>query len=126
MTPDEFEQALQQLQEAGIAPIAIGTAFQGATLFQTLIQQHGGQLTDDAGAEATFGSEAAAEALTYLRDLRSQYSTDISGAGDPEVAAFKQGNAAIVIHGPWHISDLQRLDFVGFAPVPQMMLLPNS
>lgn len=120
MTPEAFEQTLQQLQDAGVTPIAIGTAFQGATLFQTLIQQYGGGLTNDAGTEATFGNEAGAQALTYVRDLRSQYSPDISGAGDPEVAAFKQGNAAIVFHGPWHISDLQRLDFVGFAPVPQM------
>ena len=120
MTREEFEQALQQLQDAGVTPIAMGTVFQAETLFQTFIQQFGGQLTNEEGTEATFGDEAAAQALTYVKDLRDQYSTDISGAGDPEVAAFKQGTHAIVIHGPWHISDLQRLDFVGFAPVPQV------
>ena len=120
MSREEFEQALEQLDAAGITPIAIGNAFQGATLFQTFIQQFGGELTNDAGTEATFGTEAAVQALTYIDELKQQYSPDISGAGDPEVAVFKQGDAAIVFHGPWHISDLQQLDFVGFAPLPQV------
>lgn len=120
MSREKFEQTLQQLDEAGIQPIAIGTAFQGATLFQTFIQQFGGQLTNEEGTEATFATDAAAQALSYVNELKQQYSPDISGAGDPEVAVFKQGNAAIVFHGPWHISDLQQLDFVGFAPLPQV------
>jgi multiple sugar transport system substrate-binding protein len=120
MTREEFEAALTALQESGVQPISIGNAFQGATIFQTLIQQFGGGLTNAEGTEATFGSDAGVQALTYLRDLKQQYSPDVSGAGDPEVAVFKQGQAAIVFHGPWHISDLQRLDFVGFAPLPQI------
>lgn len=120
MTAEEFESALQALQEAGITPIAVGTNFQAETLFQTFIQQFGGGLTNAEGTEATYGSEAGVQALTYVNDLRSQYSTDISGTGDPEVANFKQGNSAIVFHGPWHISDLQQLPNVGFAPLPQV------
>ena len=120
MSPEQFQQTLEQLDAAGVQPIAIGNAFQGATLFQTMIRQYGGALTNEEGTEVTYNSEAGARALEFVNELRSQYSPDISGAGDPEVAAFKQGNAAIVMHGPWHISDLQRLDFVGFAPVPQM------
>lgn len=120
MSREEFENALEQLDAAGIQPIAIGTNFQAETMFQTFIQQFGGQLTNDEGTEATYGSEAAAQALTYVGELKQQYSPDISGTGDPEVAVFKQGNAAIVFHGPWHISDLQQLDFVGFAPLPQV------
>ena len=120
MSREEFEQALEQLDAAGITPVAIGTNFQAETLFQTFIQQYGGELTNEEGTEATFGTEAAAQALTYVNDLKQQYSPEISGAGDPEVAVFKQGDAAIVFHGPWHISDLQQLDFVGFAPLPQV------
>lgn len=100
--------------------MAIGAGFNGATLFQTFIEQFGGALANEEGTEVTFNSEAGVTALETVRDLRDAYSTNISGAGDPEVGVFKQGQAAIVIHGPWHISDLQRLDFVGFAPVPQM------
>jgi multiple sugar transport system substrate-binding protein len=120
MSREEFEQTLEQLEAAGVQPIAIGTAFQGATLFQTFIRQFGGSLTNEEGTEVTFGSDAAAEALSYVNELKQQYSPEISGAGDPEVGVFKQGDAAIVIHGPWHISDLQRLPSTGFAPVPQV------
>lgn len=120
LTRDEFEAALEALEDSGVQPIAIGTAFQAATLFQTFIQQFGGALSNEEGTEVTFNSDAGVQALEYVRDLRAAYSSDISGAGDPEVGVFKQGQAAIVIHGPWHISDLQRLDFVGFAPVPQI------
>jgi multiple sugar transport system substrate-binding protein len=42
----------------------------------------------------------------------------VSGTGDPEVNVFKQGNVGMTFHGPWWISDLQKLDFVGFAPLP--------
>lgn len=120
MTREEFESALEALDSDEVQGIAIGTAFQGATLFQSFIQQFGGALTDEAGTTATFNSEAAVEALNYINDLKQTYSPDISGAGDPEVNVFKQGKAAIVIHGPWHISDLQKLPFVGFAPLPQV------
>ncbi len=120
MSRADFEAALEKLQSDDVQAIAIGTAFQGATLFQTLIRQFGGALASDDGTTATFNSEAGVEALTYVNDLKQKYSPDISGGGDPEVNVFKQGQAAIVFHGPWHISDLQKLPWVGFAPVPQI------
>lgn len=120
MTRDAFESALATLQESGVQPIAIGTEFQAATLFQSLIQQFGGSLTNAEGTEAQFNSEAGAQALEYVNNLKQQYSPEISGTGDPEVNVFNQGNTAIVIHGPWHISNMQRLPFVGYAPFPQI------
>lgn len=120
MTREEFESALATLAESGVQPIAIGTNFQAETLFQTLIQQFGGGLTNEEGTEALFNSEAGVQALEYINELKQQYSPEISGTGDPEVNVFNQGNTAIVIHGPWHISNMQRLPFVGFAPFPQI------
>jgi len=120
LSRDAFESALADLEASGVQPIAIGTGFQGATLFQTLIEQFGGSLANEEGTEVTFASEAGVEALEYVNELKQQYSPDISGANDPEVAFFKQGGAAIVIHGPWHIADLSQLDHVGFAPFPQI------
>jgi multiple sugar transport system substrate-binding protein len=116
----DFEALLEKLQASGVQPIAIGTAFQGATLFQTFIAQFGGSLTNEDGTQVTYNSEAGVRALEYVHDLKQKYSPEISGAGDPEVGVFKQGKAAIVIHGPWHISDMERLGFVGYAPVPQI------
>lgn len=120
LSREAFEAVLADLDASGVQPIAIGTAFQGATLFQTFIAQFGGALANEEGTEVTYASDAGVQALEYVDELKQQYSPDISGANDPEVAFFKQGQAAIVIHGPWHIADLSQLDFVGFAPVPQV------
>lgn len=120
MSREEFEAALEQLAASGVQPIAIGNAFQGATLFQSFIRQFGGSLTNEEGTQATYNSEAGVRALEYVNELKQKYSPEISGAGDPEANVFKQGRAAIVIHGPWHISDMERLPFVGFAPFPQV------
>lgn len=117
-TREEFEDALTKLEESGATPLSLGTAFQGAALFQALIRQYGGSLTDETGATATYNSEAGMQALERIKELRDQYTPDISGTGDPEVNVFKQGDVGMVFHGPWWISDLQQLDFVGFAPLP--------
>jgi multiple sugar transport system substrate-binding protein len=120
MTREEFEAALTALEESGVTPISIGTAFQGATLFQSFIRQFGGQLVSEDGTQAEFNSDAGVQALTYINDLKQKYTPEVSGPGDPEVQLFKQGEAAIVVHGPWWISDLQQLPFAGFAPLPQV------
>jgi multiple sugar transport system substrate-binding protein len=120
MNREEFEAAAEALNKDGVAGIALGNLFQGETLFETLLNQFGGELSNEEGTEATFNSEAGVEALTYLRDLKQKYSPNISGTGDPEVTQFQQGRAAMVIHGPWHISNLSRLPFTGFAQVPQI------
>jgi multiple sugar transport system substrate-binding protein len=120
LTREEFEQMLEALKTSGVQPLSIGTGFQAATLFQTLIRQFGGALSNDEGTQVTYNSDAGVQALEYVRDLRANNSPDISGAGDPEVNVFKQGQSAITFHGPWHIADLQRLPFVGFRPFPQV------
>jgi multiple sugar transport system substrate-binding protein len=119
MSAEDFEAALTALEESGVMPISVGTAFNGATLFQTLIVQYGGSITNADGTQATYNSQQGVQAMEYVNGLR-QRSPDVSGPGDPEVNEVKQGNAAIVFHGPWHISDLSTLDFIGFAPFPQI------
>jgi multiple sugar transport system substrate-binding protein len=117
-TREQFEDALAKLEAINVIPVSLGTAFQGGALFQALIRQYGGSLTDETGATATYNSEAGVKALEKIKELRDKYTPDISGTGDPEVNVFKQGNVGLVFHGPWWISDLQKLDFVGFAPLP--------
>lgn len=117
-TREEFEDALAKLEASGVTPLSLGTAFQAAALWQALIRQYGGSLTDEAGETATYDSEAGVQALERIKELRDKYTPEISGAGDPEVNVFKQGNVGMTFHGPWWISDLQQLDFVGFAPLP--------
>lgn len=117
-TREEFEDALTKLEAGGVTPISLGTNFQAEALWQALIRQYGGSLTDEAGTTATYNSEAGVQALEKIKELRDKYTPDVSGTGDPEVNVFKQGNVGMVFHGPWWISDLSKLDFVGFAPLP--------
>jgi multiple sugar transport system substrate-binding protein len=117
-TREQFEDAVAKLEAINVTPVSLGTAFQAAALWQALIQQYGGSLTDEAGTKATYNSEAGVKALEKIKELRDKYTPDVSGTGDPEVNVFKQGNVGMTFHGPWWISDLAKLDFVGFAPLP--------
>jgi multiple sugar transport system substrate-binding protein len=119
MTKEEFEAAADALNKDGVAGFSVGTGFQAAVLFQTLVRQLGGAVSNEAGTEATYNSDIGVQALQYVKELKDKYSPTVSGAGDPEVKVFQQGRAAMVIHGPWHISDMEKLGFVGYAPVPQ-------
>ncbi|MGE5461724.1 MAG: extracellular solute-binding protein, partial [Syntrophothermus sp.] len=117
-TSEQFNDALTKLEAIKATPVSIGTAFQAATLFQALIRQYGGSLTDPEGKTATYNSDAGVKALEKIKELRDKYTPDVSGTGDPEVNVFKQGNVGMTFHGPWWISDLSKLDWVGFAPLP--------
>jgi multiple sugar transport system substrate-binding protein len=120
MSKADFENAIETLNKDGVAGISIGTGFQTSAWFQALIRQFGGTMANEDGTAATYNSDAGVQALQYIADLRSKYSPGPSGAGDPEVKVFQQGQAAMVIHGPWHITDMEKLGFVGYAPMPQI------
>jgi multiple sugar transport system substrate-binding protein len=119
MNRQEFEAAAEKLTKDGVTGIAIGTNFGGENLFETLIVQFGGSVLNKEGTEATFNTEEGVRALTYLRDLQQKYSPTISGQGDPQVKAFQAGKAAMVIHGPWHLANLQKLPSTGVTMIPQ-------
>lgn len=119
-TAEQFNDAVTKLEAINVTPVSIGTAFQAAALFQALIRQYGGALTDAEGTTATYNSDAGVKALEKIKELRDKYTPDVSGTGDPEVNVFKQGNVGMTFHGPWWISDLSKLDFVGFAPMPTL------
>jgi multiple sugar transport system substrate-binding protein len=119
MTKEEFDNAVTKLKDSGVQPMSLGTAFQAGVLFHTLIYQYGGALTNEDGTQVTFNSPEGVQALTYLKQLRDDTGSQASGTGDPEVQEFTSGQSAMVIHGPWHISNVIQLPFAGFAPVPQ-------
>src|SRR5690349_20267677 len=120
MTKEEFEKAVDALNKDGIAGVSIGTAFQTGAWFQALIRQFGGDITNADGTQATYNSEQGVQAATYIHDLKAKTTPQINGAGDPEVKFFQQQKAAMVFHGPWHISDMVKLPFVGYAQMPQI------
>jgi multiple sugar transport system substrate-binding protein len=120
MTKDEFEKAVDALNKDGVAGVSIGTAFQTGAWFQALIREFGGDITDANGTKATYNSDQGVQAATYIHDLKAKTTPQVNGAGDPEVKLFQQQKAAMVFHGPWHISDMVKLPFVGFAQMPQI------
>jgi multiple sugar transport system substrate-binding protein len=120
MTKEEFEKAVDALNKDGIAGVSIGTAFQTGAWFQALIRQFGGDITDAQGTKATYNSDQGVQAATYIHDLKAKTTPQVNGAGDPEVKLFQQQKAAMVFHGPWHISDMVKLPFVGYAQMPQI------
>jgi multiple sugar transport system substrate-binding protein len=117
-TREQFDDAVAKLEAIDATPVSLGTAFQAAALWQALIRQYGGALTDEAGTTATYNTEAAVQALQRIKELRDKYTPEVSGTGDPEVNVFKQGDVGMTFHGTWWVSDLSKLDFVGFAPLP--------
>jgi multiple sugar transport system substrate-binding protein len=121
-TREEFEAALTALADSGVQAISVGTLFNSSTLFQSFIVQLGGSVVSEDGTTATFASPEGVEAVEYIQNLRETYGNQASGPGDPEVQPFTAGQAAIVIHGPWHISNMAQIqDFeVGYAPIPQI------
>jgi multiple sugar transport system substrate-binding protein len=120
MTKEEFEKAVDALNKDGVAGVSIGTAFQTGAWFQALIREFGGDITNADGTQATYNSEQGVQAATYIHDLKAKTTPQVNGAGDPEVKLFQQQKAAMVFHGPWHISDMVKLPFVGFAQMPQI------
>jgi multiple sugar transport system substrate-binding protein len=120
MTKEEFEKAVDALNKDGVAGVALGTLFQTSAFFQMLIRQFGGDIVNADVTQATYNSDQGVQAATYIHDLKAKTSPQINGAGDPEVKVFQQQKAAMVFHGPWHISDMVKLPFVGFAEMPQI------
>lgn len=120
MSKADFEKAVETLNKDGVAGISLGTTFQTSAWFQALIRQFGGTMANADGTKAAYNSDAGVKALQYIADMKKKYSPGPSGAGDPEVKVFQQGKAAMVIHGPWHITDMEKLGFVGYAPMPQI------
>jgi multiple sugar transport system substrate-binding protein len=117
MTRQEFEAAADALNKDGVAGIAIGTL---DVVFETILEQFGGSVVNEDGTQATFNSEEGVEALTYVQQLRQKHSPNTGGEGDPEITLFRQGRAAMVIHGPWQIPNLTQLPSTGVTMVPQL------
>ena len=79
----------------------------------------------DDKATLGFDTQNGVDALTFYQSLRSIYDVNAEDAsGDARTAAFKSGNAAYVIDGPWAIQDYtnEGVSF-GIIPIP---VFPNG
>lgn len=79
----------------------------------------------DADGNPSLNTPAMVEALTFLRDLRDKYKV-MPRESDYQVAEtlFKQGQAAMIVNGPWSWSGYRKAGIdLGIAPIFKM---PNG
>jgi multiple sugar transport system substrate-binding protein len=123
-----FEAAIKAVKEKtgkdGYQMVASG---QGANFlvglqFASLFYQAGGAWTSEDFGEATFNSEAGVKAAEYLVKLVNELGVP-KVESDAEIAAFKQGNNAMVFSGIWESTGYNDAlgDDLGVAPVPSIL-----
>ena len=118
-----FEAALAELKGKGVAGNWVSPfLFTGGFMFQSLLWQFGGDLTDEDGTAAAWDSDAGVEAMTYLTELIDRGYSPSNIAQDADAIAFKSGQNAFIWNGAWGIADYGSTDGLewGVAPLPQI------
>jgi multiple sugar transport system substrate-binding protein len=118
-----YEAALAAFKKAGIQGFWISPfQFTGGMTYYSLLYQFGGALFDKDVQTATFNSDAAVEACTWLVDLIKQGHSPANVGQDADYVAFKSGKNAFNWNGIWQINDLKKSPNVqwGVAPLPQI------
>jgi multiple sugar transport system substrate-binding protein len=120
---EEYENALNALQEAGINGQWISPfPFTGMLMFMSLLPQFGGSLYNEEGTEATWDSEAGVEAVEWMLSLIENGHSPADVGQDAETTAFQNGQAAFLWNGIWMVSafaETPGLDW-GVAPIPNI------
>ncbi|MEG8275389.1 ABC transporter substrate-binding protein [Streptomyces sp. AHA2] len=109
--PDDragYEEALEELKSAGIAqPFWMPNKWPAHLMFMSLLWQFGGELYDEEGTEALWGSDAGEEALAWMTEqIRKGYSP-AQVAQDSQYNAFKNDKVSFTWDGIWQINDLK-------------------
>ncbi|MDG9719538.1 ABC transporter substrate-binding protein [Streptomyces sp. DH24] len=105
---DGFEGALGELKDAGIAhPFWMPNKWPAHLMFMTLVWQFGGDLYNEEGTKALWGSAEAEEALAWMvEQVRKGYSPG-QVAQDAQYNAFKNNKVTFTWDGIWQINDLK-------------------
>ena len=128
-TRDEYMAALTELKGAGIQGFWVSPfQFTGGMTFYSVLHQWGGALFDADVAKATFNSDPAVEACTWLVDMIKQGHSPANVGQDADYLAFKAGKNAFTWNGIWQINDLKKSADVqwGVAPLPQIGSKPAA
>ncbi len=115
-----LDEACRKLQQAGYdTPFWMPNQWPAHLMFLSLLWQFGGEPYAEDGSEATFGSEAGVQALTWMREqIDKGYSPDNVDI-DAQYVAFKNGDNSITWDGIWQINDLEASGLpYGIAPLP--------
>ncbi|MET7960894.1 ABC transporter substrate-binding protein [Micromonospora zamorensis] len=128
-TKDDYVAALRELKKAGIQGFWVSPfQFTGGMTFYSLLNQWGGTLFDAEVAKATFNSDPAVEACTWLVDMIKQGFSPANVGQDADYLSFKSGKNAFTWNGIWQINDLKKSPDVqwGVAPLPQIGSKPAA
>lgn len=128
-TKDDYVAALTELKKAGIQGFWVSPfQFTGGMTFYSLLNQWGATLFDAEVAKATFNSDPAVEACTWLVDMIKQGFSPANVGQDADYLSFKSGKNAFTWNGIWQINDLKKSPDVqwGVAPLPQIGSKPAA
>ncbi|MFF0469154.1 ABC transporter substrate-binding protein [Micromonospora zamorensis] len=128
-TKDDYVAALTELKKAGIQGFWVSPfQFTGGMTFYSLLNQWGATLFDAEVAKATFNSDPAVEACTWLVDMIRQGFSPANVGQDADYLSFKSGKNAFTWNGIWQINDLKKSPEVqwGVAPLPQIGSKPAA
>ncbi|MCM0675315.1 ABC transporter substrate-binding protein [Micromonospora phytophila] len=128
-TRDEYTAALTELKKSGVQGFWISPfQFTGGMTFYSLLHQWGGSVFDGEAAKATFNSDQAVEACTWLTDLIKQGHSPANVGQDADYLALKSGKNAFNWNGIWQINDLKKSPELqwGVAPLPQIGTKPAA
>ncbi|MGC4772067.1 ABC transporter substrate-binding protein [Micromonospora sp. DT44] len=128
-TKDEYTAALVELKKAGVQGFWVSPfQFTGGMTFYSVLNQWGATLFDAEVSKATFNSDPAVEACTWLVDMIKQGYSPANVGQDADYLAFKSGKNAFTWNGIWQINDLKKSPEVqwGVAPLPQIGSKPAA
>ncbi|MEV5432604.1 ABC transporter substrate-binding protein [Streptomyces sp. NPDC052701] len=103
-----YENALKELKSAGVSqPFWMPNKWPAHLMFMSLLWQFGGELYDEEGTKALWGSDAGEEALAWMTEqIRKGYSPG-QVAQDAQYNAFKNDKVSFTWDGIWQINDLK-------------------
>ncbi|MGN9810735.1 ABC transporter substrate-binding protein [Micromonospora sp. BQ11] len=122
-TRDEYTAALTELKKSGVQGFWVSPfQFTGGLTFYSLLHQWGGSVFDAEARTATFNSDQAVEACTWLTDMVKQGFSPANVGQDADYLAFKSGKNAFNWNGIWQINDLKKSPEIqwGVAELPQI------
>ena len=123
-----LDEACQKLQQAGHQqPFWMPNLWPAHLMFLSLLWQFGGEPYATDASEATFGSDAGVQALTWMREQVEKGYSPANVEIDSQYIAFKNGESSIEWNGIWQINDLEASGLpYGIAPVPTIGEEPGA
>lgn len=119
----EYEAALVELKKSGVQGFWVSPfQFTGGMTYYSLLHQFGGSLFNEDTTKATFNSDQAVEACTWLTKIISAGHSPANVGQDADYLAFKGGKNAFNWNGIWQINDLKKSPDIqwGVAALPQI------